>query len=171
MPASAWLCGCDHQNFEQGSKVSPAFWEMRTLFRVGEESRRGGGGLSLPCQRTVAGFIFFECDVHFERVRPNPPYSLCEWCMSSRITPKQPGAGQKCSTAGRTCPPLNICAPKPHQRWVPRFAPSPLVSRRSCLGGGQPDRARLNTPFGFTPSPLVSMRLYLGCRSCLLKCG
>ena len=50
------------------------------------------------------------------------------------MTPKQMGTGQKCSMADRICPPLNICAPKPHQRWVPRFAPSPLVSMRSRFG-------------------------------------
>ena len=49
--------------------------------------------------------------------------------------------------AGIICLPLNICAPKPHQRRVPCFAPSPCVPMRSWFGriNGQPCKACSNT--------------------------
>ena len=77
---------------------------------------------------------------------PITTHTPSECCMNSRATPKQMGTGQKCSMAGGICPPLNICAPKPHRRWVPRFATSPLVSLRSCCGciNAHFERARPN---------------------------
>ena len=49
------------------------------------------------------------------------------------------------------CSRLNICAPKPHLRWVPRSAPSPFVPIRSCFGhvNEQHDKACLSTMFLF----------------------
>ena len=58
----------------------------------------------------------------------------------------QRGRGKNVQRRAR-CSPLNIYAPKPHQRWVPCFTPSPLVPMRSCFRriNEQLDSACLNT--------------------------
>ena len=60
---------------------------------------------------------------------------------------------------------LNICAPKPRRRRVPRSAPSPFVPMRSCFGriSRQLDRACLNTTSlirgrNYAPLSLVAIR-------------
>ena len=61
------------------------------------------------------------------------------------------GDGAEMSRCERHRSHLDICAPKPHLRWVPRSAPSPFVPMRSCFGhvNEQHDKACLSTMFLF----------------------
>ena len=78
--------------------------------------------------------------------RGNLPAVVRIGCANSGTT----GTGQKCQKTNffRF---LNICAPKPRQRRVPRSAPSPFAPIRSLLSGvnEQLDKAYLSTPFLF----------------------
>ena len=67
----------------------------------------------------------------------------------------QRGRGKNVQRRAR-CSPLNIYAPKPHQRWVPCFTPSPLVPMRSCFRriNEQFDRACLNPTKTFSKTDL-----------------
>ena len=94
----------------------------------------------------VGWFIFFECDVSSERAHLSTTHTLSECCLGSHTTPGQPGTGQKCSYVGVACPHMNICAPKPHQRWVPRLYPVPYCPNAFLFRYNvKHERACLNT--------------------------
>ena len=79
------------------------------------------------------------------------------------------GDGAEMSRCERHRSHLDICAPKPHQRWVPRFGPSPFVQIRSCFRriNGQPDSACMNTmcPFSETELRAAQPNLHRGLAS------
>ena len=87
--------------------------------------------------------------------RGNLPAVVRIGCANSGTT----GTGQKCQKTNffRF---LNICAPKPHQRWVPRSAPSPFVPIRSLLSdvNEQLDKAYLSTPNTLSETELRKLR-------------
>ena len=97
-----------------------------------------GGLSSIPCgggvpngaphkMHAFCGIPGKEGVQHFH-VRGRNPINLYSPRALVRVFllyPGQMGTGQKCSNVGKQRPHLNICAPKPHQRWVPRLYPVP----------------------------------------------
>ena len=76
--------------------------------------------------------------VQHSHVRGRNPIKLysSRALIGSLLYPGQMGTGQKCSNVGIICPHLNICAPKPHQRWVPRLYPVPIGFNAFLFGEG-----------------------------------
>ena len=63
---------------------------------------------------------------HLDRACLSTTHTPSKCCLSTRITPKQMGTGQKCPMRDKTCPSLDICAPKPRRRRGPRLYPVPI---------------------------------------------